>query len=347
MTNMPPSDPKSSQTNTLGFDEFIAILVAFTTIGVILFWSFSRKDSSWNINSLVSPSPTSSASGVIPAIPAIPATPATPDQQLVPFIVPSVKPTVTPSPNDQDTFEDELPPVSNFAPNQSQAEDPSTSSETVTTQQYSVVAPGERLPTIPPPLAFTDVPAEFWGRRFIDVLSSRGIIKGFPDYSFRPNQPVTRAEFAAILQEAFGKRVNSTSTNFKDVSAEYWATPAINQTISTGFLRGYPDQTFKPEQKIPRVQVLVALASGLNLKVPSSPDKVLSVYKDAKDIPKYALDKVTAATENGLVVNHPDPQVFAPNQEATRAEVAAMVHQALVRMGKLQSIKSESIVTVR
>jgi hypothetical protein len=338
MTDIPPSDPKSSQRNTLGFDEFLAILVAFSTIGLILFLSFSRKDSSWNINGLLLPSPTSSAP---------PVTPVSPSQQVVPFIVPSVKPTVTPSPTDQDTFEDELPPVSNFAPDQSQAEDESTSSATITRQQYSVVAPGEKLPTIPPPLAFTDVPSEFWGRRFIDVLSSRGITKGFPDYSFRPNQPVTRAEFAAILQQAFGKRVDSSSTtNFKDVSAQFWAIPAINQSISTGFLKGYPDKTFQPEQKIPRVQVLVALASGLNLKVPSSPDKLLSVYKDAKEIPKYALDKVAAATESSLVVNHPDPQTFAPNQEATRAEVAAMVHQALVRIGKLQPIKSQSIVTV-
>jgi hypothetical protein len=337
MTDIPPSDPKSSQRNTLGFDEFLGILVAFSTIGLILFWSFSRKDSGWNINGLLSPSPTSSAS---------PVTPASPSQQVVPFIVPGVKPTVTPSPTDQNTFEDELPPVSNFAPDHSQAEDESTSSATITREQYSVVAPGEKLPTIPPPLAFTDVPSEFWGRRFIDVLSSRGITKGFPDYSFRPNQPVTRAEFAAILQQAFGKRVDSTSADFKDVSAQFWATPAINQSITTGFLKGYPDKTFQPEQKIPRVQVLVALASGLNLKVPSSPDKVLSVYKDAKEIPKYALDKVAAATESSLVVNHPDPQTFAPNQEATRAEVAAMVHQALVRMGKLQPIKSQSIVTV-
>lgn len=337
MTDIPPSDPKSSQTNSLGFDEFIGILVAFSTIGLVLFWSFSRKDSGWNINGSLLPSPSSST---------FPITPVRPDQQVVPFIVPGVKSTVVPSPPDQNTFQDQLPPVSNLTPEESQPEDESTSSQTTTREQYSVVAPGEKLPIIPPPLAFTDVPSEFWGRRFIDILSSRGIIKGFPDYSFRPSQPVTRAEFAAILEQAFGKRVDSTSTNFKDLSAQFWATPAINQSISTGFLKGYPDKTFQPNQKISRVQVLVALASGLNLKVPSSPDKVLSVYKDAQEIPKYALDKIAAATENSLVVNHPDPQRFAPNQEATRAEVAAMVHQALVRMGKLQPIKSESIVTV-
>jgi hypothetical protein len=338
MTNMQPSDPKSSQTKPLGFDEFIGIFVAFTTIGVVLFWSLSRRNSGWNITDLVSPSPTPSTSSVLPV---------TPEQQL-PFILPGINQRRTPSPTDKETFGDEVPPVFNLPPTRlSQPENPLSSPQTRTTEQYSVVTPGERLPTIPPPLAFTDVPAEFWGRRFIDVLSSRGIIKGFPDYSFRPNQPVTRAEFAAILQQAFDKRVTSTSTNFKDISAEHWAIPAINQSLNTGFLKGYPDSTFRPDQRIPRVQVLVALASGLNLKVPLFPAKILNVYKDAQNIPQYATDKVAAATENSLVVNHPDSQILAPNQEATRAEVAAMIHQALVRMGKLQPIKSESIVTSR
>ncbi|MGH8001879.1 MAG: S-layer homology domain-containing protein [Brasilonema sp.] len=332
---MNPSDPESSPNNSLGFDEFIGILVAFATIGVILFWSFSRKNSSWNFIGLTSANPTSSASGVIPGIPSLP------KQQPIPFIVPGVKPTVTPSPTDEKTWDDELPPVSDLTPNE-----PSFSFPTTTTEQSRVVTPSEKLPTIPPPLAFTDVPAEFWGRRFIDILSSRGIIKGFPDYSFRPNQPVNRAEFAAILQQAFDRRNGGNSTTFKDTPADFWAIPAINQSMTTGFLKGYPDNTFKPDQKIPRVQVLVALASGLDLKVPSSPEKVLSIYKDAKDIPKYALDKIAAATENRLVVNHPDLQVLAPNQEATRAEVAAMVHQALVRMGKLQPIQSQNIVAV-
>jgi len=207
-----------------------------------------------------------------------------------------------------------------------------------------VVTPSEQKSTIPPPIAFSDVPNDFWARRFINVLSSRGIIKGFPDYSFRPNQPVTRAEFAAILEQAFNKQVGTQAIAFNDIPSQYWATPAINQAIGSGFLKGYPDKTFKPEQKISRVQVLVALVSGLNLKEPTSGDKIFSVFKDAKDIPNYAIGKTAAATANNLVVNYPDPNTFAPNQEATRAEVAGMVHQALVRMGRVQPIESENIV---
>ena len=71
MTNTPP-DPKSSQTNALGFDEFIGIFVAFVTIGAILFWSFSRKESGWNFNSSLLPSSTPTTSPTPLAIPTPP-----------------------------------------------------------------------------------------------------------------------------------------------------------------------------------------------------------------------------------------------------------------------------------
>ena len=207
-----------------------------------------------------------------------------------------------------------------------------------------LVSPAKNKSTIPPPIAFNDVSGDFWASRFINVLSSRGIIKGFPDYTFRPNQPVNRAEFAAILQQAFEQEGTNSTISFQDVPAKSWAIPAINRAISTGFLKGYPNKTFKPEQKISRVQVLVALVSGLNLKQPATPSKVLSIYKDAQDIPNYATLKIAAATANNLVINYPDSKIFAPNKEATRAEVAAMVHQALVRTGRLERISSQSIV---
>lgn len=249
-------DPKSSQSNPLGFDEFIGILVAFATIGVILFWSFSRREgSSWNMTGLQLPLPTASTS---------PNSSIPPEQ----LILRGNEPTKTPLVPQEATPEDELPPVSQTEPKESpQAQIPLLiAPEIYSVEEYRAVTPSEKLPTIPPPIAFTDIPSDFWGRRFIDKLSSRGIIKGFPDYSFRPNQPVSRAEFAAMVQQAFNTKVRSKGLSFEDISEKYWAAPAIDRAIGAGFLKGYPDKTFKPQQKISRVQVLVALASGLNLK---------------------------------------------------------------------------------
>lgn len=355
MTNRPPSEPESSQRTALGFDEFIAILVAFTTIGAILFWSLSRRDSSWNLNALLSPDSTPSGSvqpnQLLPS-PTAKVQPNPVPNKVLPYSPPPeavVEPTTRSFPTNSATPSRPVLPSVQVIPTQSsQPQTPVSSSagleSSIRLSALPLVTPAKPKSIIPPPIAFNDVPNNFWGRRFIDVLSSRGILKGFPDYSFRPNQAVNRAEFAAILQKAFDQEPSKTAIAFQDVSAKFWATPAIDEAISAGFLKGYPKKTFKPQQNISRVQVLVALVSGLNLKAPTSPNQILSVYKDAKDIPTYATNKIATATANRLVVNYPNPQILDPNKVASRAEVAAMIHQALVKRGKLKAIPSQSIV---
>ncbi|QFS42952.1 S-layer protein [Nostoc sphaeroides CCNUC1] len=261
-----------------------------------------------------------------------------------------VEPKTPELPNNSATSSGAVLPSAQVIPSQSPQTPVSSSTgleSSITLSALPLVTPAKQKSIIPPPIAFNDVPNNFWGRRFIDVLSSRGILQGFPDYSFRPNQPVNRAEFAVILQKAFEQEPSKTAIAFQDVPAKFWATSAIDQAISAGFLKGYPKKTFNPQQNITRVQVLVALVSGLNLKAPTSPNQILSVYKDAKDIPTYATSKIAAATANSLVVNYPNPQILAPNKVATRAEVAAMIHQALVKRGKLERISSQNIVRRR
>ncbi|MDZ8228074.1 S-layer homology domain-containing protein [Nostoc sp. ChiVER01] len=351
MTNRPPSEPESSQKTALGFDEFIAILVAFATIGAILFWSLSRRDSSWNLNGLLSPSPTPSRSvqpNQVLLFPTPKVEPNAAPNNLLPSSLPEavVEPNAPASPSSSGAV---LPSAQVIPTQYPQPQTPVSSStglesSIITSSALPLVTPAKQKSIIPPPIAFNDVPDNFWGRRFIDVLSSRGILKGFPDYSFRPNQPVNRAEFATILQKAFNQEPSKSAIAFQDVPAKFWANSAIDQAISAGFLKGYPKKTFKPQQNITRVQVLVALVSGLNLKKPTSQNQILSVYKDAKNIPSYATSKIAAATANGLVVNYPNSQILAPNKAATRAEVAAMIHQALVKRGKLARISSQNIV---
>jgi len=339
MTNLPPSDPKSSEKTALGFDEFIAILVAFATIGGILLWSFSRRDTSWNWNTVLSPTPSSTPKTQPNPVATSPVPEVQPNANPLPEVAPSPPNQLLPEPSPALPLV--VPPVPVTPINSSPQSAPfSTSNES---SPLPLVTPAEQKSVIPPPIAFNDVPTDFWATRFINTLSARGIIKGFPDYTFRPNQPVSRAEFAAILQQAFDTELSQNSIPFKDVSHQYWATPAIDRAVGTGFLKGFPNQTFQPQQKISRVQVLVALVSGLNLKQPAKPSQVLSIYKDRNDIPQYAIDQVAVATVHGLVISN-NQKVLAPNQAATRAEVAAMVHQALVRLGRLDNISSENIV---
>ncbi|NEQ67782.1 MAG: S-layer homology domain-containing protein, partial [Symploca sp. SIO2D2] len=194
---------------------------------------------------------------------------------------------------------------------------------------------------------FSDVSPNYWASNFINELSNRDIIAGFPDGSFKPNAPVTRAQYAAMLRKAnqyFNKGANRNSINFVDVPSNYWAAPAIQEAYTTQFLSGYPGRVFRPQQNIPREQVLVSLASGLNFSPVGSVPSILNYYNDASSISNYATTGIAAATEKNIVVNYPNLSFLRPTQNATRAEVAAFIYQALVNQGKAPTIASQYIV---
>lgn len=193
---------------------------------------------------------------------------------------------------------------------------------------------------------FNDVSSNYWAANFINPLVQKGIIAGFPDGTFRPDAPVTRAQFAAMVQKALPKNQIRSAINFNDVPSNYWANNAINNAYSMGFLSGYPGQIFRPEQNIPREQVLVSLANGLNYSPNQNADNTLNFFNDSNSISNFARSPVAAATERNLVVNRPSLQQLNPVRNATRAEVAAFIYQALVSQGKSQAINSNYIVTL-
>jgi len=177
---------------------------------------------------------------------------------------------------------------------------------------------------------FSDI-QNHWAQECIRQLAARTIISGYPDGSFRPNASVTRAEFAALLGKAFATMpFVRNGIAFSDVPANHWANSAIQAAYRRGFISGYPDRTFKPNQLISRVQVLVALVSGLKYTVGvQSSTSLQQTYDDAGTIPIYGLDAIAAATEKRLVVNYPTIKRLNPNQNATRAEVSAFICRAL------------------
>lgn len=179
------------------------------------------------------------------------------------------------------------------------------------------------------PADFADVSADYWASDYISALTDLNILNGFPDGTFRPDEPVTRAQFAAILRQASLKSDIMPGEAFADVGANYWAVEAIRLARSSGFLSGYPGNVFNPEQNIPRGQALIALSNGLGY-VENNLD-ILSYYRDASEIPDYARPGLAAATQSNLVVNYPALTRLEPNRNATRAEIAAFIYQALVR----------------
>lgn len=187
---------------------------------------------------------------------------------------------------------------------------------------------------------FNDVGVNYWARPFIETLAAEQIIAGFPDGTFKPDQPVTRAQFAALVRNAFDQPQTRSAPRFNDVAANYWGNAAIANAYSQGFMSGYPGNVFQPEQQIPRVQVLVALANGLSYNPNGSVNQVLSTFRDANQIPSYGESPVAAATERQMVVNYPNVDTLRPQQVATRADVAAFIYQAMVSQGRMPGLQA-------
>ncbi|NEQ97212.1 MAG: DUF1565 domain-containing protein [Cyanothece sp. SIO2G6] len=181
-----------------------------------------------------------------------------------------------------------------------------------------------------------------WAEAYIVALADREIIGGFSDGTYRPNDPVTRAQFATIITNAFAPSVKRGAIAFTDVSPNFWASQAIQTAYQGGFVSGFPDNSFRPNQRVSRLQALVALANGLELSANNA--VALAKYNDAGQIPEWATLGIAAATEQNLVVNYPDVTLLNPNGNVTRADIAAFVYQALVNSGNANPIQSRYIV---
>ncbi|MBE7381631.1 MAG: S-layer homology domain-containing protein [Leptolyngbya sp. SIO1E4] len=200
--------------------------------------------------------------------------------------------------------------------------------------------PASDVPVTRAPLVFSDVPDTHWAKVYIDALTARGILNGLPDGSYAPDRPMTRAELSVQVAQAFEVEPTQDPQLFTDIPQDYWAAATIDEAVATGFMKGYPNQVFQPNQTVPRVQVLVALSTGLSL--PESPISAgtLQPYQDQSAIPEWARDKVAAALESGIITPPADGTAqLRPNAPATRAEVAAMLYHALTYMGKVEPIE--------
>jgi S-layer homology domain len=193
-------------------------------------------------------------------------------------------------------------------------------------------------------IAFSDVSSTHWAKEFISELAAMEIIQGFPDGNFRPNEPVTRAQFAAMLENAFEKGKIRQAVNFRDISSNYWAYNAIREAYQMGFVNAVPGNKFNPSENLSRIEILAALARGLNYTATGSVDDILSIFTDYSSISGDYRSLIAAATQRGLVVNYPDISALNGDKVATRAEVCALLYRALVSTGEVANISSPYVV---
>lgn len=103
------------------------------------------------------------------------------------------------------------------------------------------------------PASFSDVTSAHWAANYIGYMEQFGIVRGYSDGTFRPNAPITRAEFAAICCRF--EQLTDGAATFTDVPATHWAAKSIAYAAKRGWVTGYADGTFKPGNNITRAEV--------------------------------------------------------------------------------------------
>ena len=148
--------------------------------------------------------------------------------------------------------------------------------------------------------SYSDVAYGKWYNNPISTMSALGIITGYPDGTFKPNKPITRAEFAAIAAR-FDETQSGKSATFSDVIG-HWAAKEIGIAYYNDWIKGYPDGTFKPDQNITRAEAMTLINRVLERK-PESPSDLLTdmnKWTDNMDTSKwYYLDVQEATNSHG------------------------------------------------
>lgn len=176
-----------------------------------------------------------------------------------------------------------------------------------------------------------------WAKNAIDQAVKSGVVRGFPDGTFKPDSDVTRAEFLAIATRASALPNVGAVEPFDDVTADHWAFDAINQAIGMGFidLADYGG-SFAPDKALTRAEMVKWLVNGLVKGDKSFADALKDTEEtilpfteyfpgkfDKKDIPFIAV-----ARGVGLVSGFPDGS-FGPERTTTRAEVVVLIERYL------------------
>ncbi len=203
-----------------------------------------------------------------------------------------------------------------------------THTPTSTATPLNTATPLPTTPTVSPtPCAaqYRDVGVEYWAYGYIHYLACRGVTAGYPDGSFRPATPISRAEYGKLLALAYGLPLTSPPTpRFRDVPPSYWAYGYIEALAAANISVGYPDGTYRPNLSISRAELvkLTVLASGAPAY--SGP------YTDYPDVPPshWAYQYIKTATHRGWVGGYADGY-FRPSATSSRAELAKLLYLAL------------------
>lgn len=174
-----------------------------------------------------------------------------------------------------------------------------------------------------PTFAYVSDTSGHWAASHIDEMMGMGVIKGYPDGTFKPDKNITRAEFMVMVNTAFGFK-DYVSKMYSDVSSSDWFYSAVNVASGAGYITGYSDGTMRPNNPITREEAATMLAKAKGL---TGNEEAYMKFSDYMNI-TWSKSYVGAVSAAAIMSGYPDGS-FGPTKSITRAESAVSIHKAM------------------
>ena len=185
---------------------------------------------------------------------------------------------------------------------------------------------------------FSDMESNHWAYKQIMDLSEKSIVIGYPDGTFKPDENVTRAEFASMAIKALGQEhANVFQTiKYKDIDETYWAYDAIEKAVYFELISNNAEtEEFRPEDPVSRAEAITIAVNSLTTEQ-ISPQKAKAVlekkFKDVNEIPEDFLVAAGKAEILDMIASTPERKNYLDSSRpATRAEVTAILNNMMIQ----------------
>jgi len=182
---------------------------------------------------------------------------------------------------------------------------------------------------------YTDMEEEHWAYQSIKFLTEVGVVVGYPDGSYKPDIPVTRAEFASMAIKALGQEntVIEQTINFNDITPDFWAYNIIQKAVYFDLIPDSKGQNYRPYDSVTRAEAINIAVNALTTQQISEEkanDIVAKSYGDYTQMPAWFLMAAAKAHILDLVVTMPGHEgQLEADRPANRAEVAMILYKMM------------------
>ena len=167
-----------------------------------------------------------------------------------------------------------------------------------------------------------------WAGGTLYVFAEQGLLQGYGDGTYRPDEPMTRAQFAALVNRVTGLTAQADLSGYTDVPENAWYAPELAKALAAGYLQGTSDTTLSPETPVTREQAVTLLSRLLGLRADQADVDALNRYADGTRVSDWAVDAFAAMVREGYVEGMTG-NTLSPDTVLTRAQGVTLLSRTM------------------